>query len=97
MSRTFEDFTKEMRPYHNHICMIYDFELVRLLGVAENDRDMYYIIKKAGFSQKEYWGSAVGRCITMAGIYPYYDVMENLFCLNGCPPTKEFRVEKYDA
>lgn len=97
---TFKKFIKEMKPFHNHICILHDTELVRLIGVGEDEQDYYYIVKDIGFNQnstggynkKEYWYSAVGTCISLKNVYERYENMEKCFSLNNCPPGDEFKI-----
>jgi hypothetical protein len=94
---TFEDFIAEMRPLHNQICVLYDSEIVRLVGVGRDESDYYYIVrtlKKAKFRDQEYWGSAVGHCVSLKGLYPEknYDNMDHVHALNGAGPSDAFLI-----
>lgn len=89
------DFSKECRDMHNHICIVGDTEIGRLVGCFRDQMDMYYHIRfmyghdKNSTNQDVYW-SAVGACISLKDTYSRYDQLENTFALNGCPPSEEF-------
>ena len=92
---TLDELNKEYSKWHNHICLLYDTDLVRFLGVAEDDMDLYYIVKQLGYSNSENWASAVGHIETMIDRLPRYKVTENLFTINDCPPTETFAVIQF--
>lgn len=89
---TLEKLADAMRPFHNHICILYDSELVRLIGVHEDADDLYYVVQHQ--RGKISYASAVGPCVSLNGLYPSkrYESMEGIFSLNGAPPEAEFRV-----
>lgn len=89
---TFENFTESMKPFHNHICILYDCELVRLLGVHLDWCDYYYIVKPLGQHKKSYFASATGHIVSLKGKIPdeRYVQMNNVFNLNGTPEEREF-------
>lgn len=90
----FNDFKLEMLPYHNHICLLYDSEIVRLIGVAEDILDFYYIVQSED-KEEEFWATAVGHCVSLKEVnYPRYTQIENRFVQNGKCPTESFIVEK---
>jgi len=89
------DFSKECREMFNDICIIGDMDLVRLVGCSFDLMDMYYHVRFPNGFHASTMGhdmhmSAVGPCVSLKGIYPRYDSMENIFNLNGCPPVIEF-------
>lgn len=95
---TAEKLIREMRPYFNEICLIYDFSLGRLVGIHEGEDDFYYIIhfpyghphgRELPEGGKEVLCSAVGYCTTMKG-HERYDALDANFARNGCPPIDEF-------
>ena len=89
---TFQDFCAEMAPFENHIGIVADTDVVRLVGVGQDDMDCYYICKDR--RGKEVWWSAVGAFETLIGLRRYEQI-EATFMLNGCPP-ESFRREGYD-
>lgn len=98
---TIDDMIKKIKPIHNHICILYDSELVRVVGVAEDKHDLYYIvryIRNHNLDKPQYWASAVGHLISLKDSYPKerYKYMDELFSLNGAPASKEFIVELED-
>lgn len=89
---TFEKFADEMRPFHNDICILYDSELVRLIGVHEDQVDLYYVVQNR--RGKVSYCTAVGSCVSLKNRYPVdrYESMDHLFSLNGAPPVAHFQV-----
>lgn len=92
---TLEKLAEEYKPFHNHICLMYGSELVRLLGVKEADDDFYYIGRSIGFNSNIVSYSAVGHCESLKGKLETYDHMENAFTLNGCPASETFQIVQY--
>lgn len=41
---SWEKFKEKMRPFAGHLCVLYDSEIVRLIGVAQDERDLFYIV-----------------------------------------------------
>jgi hypothetical protein len=88
-------FSEECRLMFNDICIISDMDLVRLVGCSFDLMDSYYHVRFPNGFHSSAMGydmhmSAVGACISLKGIYPRYDQLENHFNLNGCPPVSEF-------
>lgn len=67
---------------HNHICILYDSKLVRLIGLHADMCDFYYKVKD--ISGKISYESAVGRLVSLKSLYPNYTNMEKIFNLNHC-------------
>lgn len=99
--RTFETLTEELKPHHNELCLLYDTDIVRLIGVGVDDMDLYYIVQNKnhrpidGGSERVLWTSAVGGIIPLKGILPQdsYERAYNTLTYNGCPITPEFLVK----
>lgn len=92
---SFEDFASEMKQYHNHICILYDSELVRLVGDHQDTYDLYYTVKSLDKKRGSfYYASAVGHLISLKGIYPSerYDHMNDVFHINGATEELTFLV-----
>lgn len=89
---TLEKLADKMRPFHNHICILYDAELVRLIGVHEDQVDLYYVVQNR--QGKVSYASAVGACVSLKDCYPAdrYESMDHLFSLNGAPAVAHFQV-----
>jgi len=86
---------KLIRPIHNDICILYDTNLVRVVGVAEDERDLYYIVRDLEHrDHPEHWASAVGHIVSLNGIYPEerYKHMDDVFRMNGAERSEEFIV-----
>lgn len=92
MSLTLEKLADEFRPFHNHICVVHDCQLVRLVGVAEDDMDFYYKVVEMG--GRVSYCSAVGSCVSIKPGYPpdRYESVDRVFALNNAAPTLEFGV-----
>lgn len=90
---TLEKLTEDTKPFHNDICILYDSVLVRLVGIADDGDDFYYIVREMG-PKNEYYASAVGHIISLRPTYPAerYKYMSDIFEMNGAPPTEEFEV-----
>jgi len=88
---TLDDLKKEMEPLMNHICVMYDTEMARLVGVAEDEMDMYYIVRPMN-PKKEYRGTAVGHIVSLKDSYERYEHMDNVFAMNGSEKVTEFKV-----
>lgn len=89
---TLEELAKKLEPIHNHICTLYDTKIVRLLGVAEDEVDLYYIVQEIG-PKKEYRASAAGSILSLKNIHPRYKYLEAIFKYNNLFPTNSFIVE----
>ncbi len=92
---SFEDFASEMKTYHNDICVLYDSEIVRLVGVHQDTYDFYYTVKSLDKKRGSfYYASAVGHLISLKGIYPSerYDHMNDVFNINGATEETEFLI-----
>ena len=88
-------FYHEMKQFHNHIGTVLDDDrLVRLIGVAESDIDVYYHVRYVG--GKEAYMTAVGAFESLKGKLTRYDIMEGNFTLNNCPPTRHFTYKILD-
>lgn len=89
-------FKDKICLWHNHICLLYSCDIVRLLGFAEGFDDFYYVVQNMGFNEKPYYASCVGHLESFKELLPKdtYDRMENVFNLNGCKPTEKFEVKK---
>lgn len=88
---TREDFIKEMRAMHNHIVIVHDHQLGRLVGFHEDDNDYYYHVRHIDRGPTVYH-SAVGHCESLKGVYSRYDVLDRIFTMNGAPPSDEFLI-----
>ena len=86
-----EPYIDEVKAIFNHICLLHDTDLVRCIGFSTDALDYYYIVKD--LRGKVYHSTFVGPCVSLKGTYSRYDILENLFTINGSPPEEEFRVE----
>lgn len=90
-----KDFNEECHKMFNDICIVGDMDLVRLIGCSFDSMDMYYHVRFPNGFHASTMGhdmhmTAVGPCVSLKGIYPRYDALENQFNLNGCPPVDKF-------
>ena len=96
---TLHQLAEKYKPHHNELCLLYDTEMVRLIGVGQDDQDLYYIVQKMGYNGKNNdhisWSTAVGRILPLKGIIPEYSYKraDSVHTFNGCGPTKNFLVE----
>ncbi len=88
---TLEKLVEEMKPFHNHIGIAMDSELVRLIGIGDDDEDFYYICLHEG--GKISWYTCVGPFESLKGKIERYDILDSCFELNNCKKTKEFLIE----
>ena len=84
----------EMKAMHNHICILADTDLVRLIGFDEDETDYYYIVRELG--GRETGCSYVGPCISLKGKVERYEQMDDVFALNNAGPTEEFKIYERD-
>lgn len=92
MSLTLQSLAAEMQPFHNDICIVHDYELGRLLGVAEDEHDFYYIV--AHMTKGIGYYSAVGRCVSLRGHYPdeAYHALDGTHAINKAPKGSAFEL-----
>ena len=81
-----------MYPFHNDIVICSD-RLYRLLGIASDDEDYYYICQE--MHGKIIWNTAVVYCesIKVKIDDTHYKSIDATFELNGSPKTEKFYVE----
>ena len=75
-------------------------DLGRLVGVASDDSDYYYILKfPYGSRHSISYTSAVGDVMLLKGQLKDddYDRLERLLALNGCEPEEEVKLDWRDA
>lgn len=85
---TFQELIDECRPMHNDICIVADSDLARIVGVHHGENDFYYRLR--GISRGEWLMSAVANVLSLRGLYPTYDIMDEVFALNHARPSDEF-------
>lgn len=92
MGLTLETLAAEMRPFHNDICIVHDVDLGRLLGVAEDENDLYYIVATRAKGVGYY--SAVGHCISLRGHYPKdaYERLAQSHTFGRAAPSETFEM-----
>ena len=88
MAQTREEIIAEMRMMHNDIGLYGDTEVCRLVGFGEDACDWYYVLQT--LKGKRFYGSVVGPFESLRGVYSRYDILDNMFALNGCPHADEF-------
>jgi hypothetical protein len=87
-----DKFIAELKTMFNDICIIYDDELVRLVGFYEDEMDFYYHVKN-GKGEPRYC-SAVGHLVSLKGIYPEanYQRLDDGWHMNHCQRETAFVV-----
>ena len=95
---TINSLIEEMYPYHNDIVIVSD-RLARLVGVANDGFDFYYICSEMYPESEETWHTAVGHCESLKGKIgdQHYHSIETTFELNGAPKTDKFKVISDDS
>jgi hypothetical protein len=86
-------FAEEMRPFHNHVGIVGDYMLCRLIGVHDDQMDHYYVVShmfEHGLNQTKF--SAVGAFESLKGKLERYDQLDHMLAMNGAPKTQEFTV-----
>lgn len=94
MGLTLESLAAEMRPFHNDICIVHDVTLGRLVGVAEDDSDLYYMVAVLGKGIQYF--TAVGWCVSLRGHYPHeaYDRLNTIFGYNNAGSSETFEMRR---
>ncbi len=97
MALTLRSLADEVRPILNDIGLIHDFSLARIVGVAEDDEDYYYIGMDHRGRRRYY--SAVGSCVSLRSGYPpaRYAALEGIFTINGGAPVAELEIVRLDS
>ena len=87
----------KIRPWFNHICMLYDTELVRLVGFHVDDFDCYYtVMRDDGIA---FHASAVGWLYSLKDFIPEkrYEAIDRCWNMNHCPSVPEFLSTKSEG
>jgi len=89
-----EILEKKFIPMLNDICILYDTDLVRFVGIGEDEMDFYYIVRGLSTMPRQYWASCVGHIYSLNGLVPKerYMYMSELFTLNGSPPVDKMLI-----
>lgn len=77
----------EVLPHAGETVIVHDHDLVRLLGVATDMTDIYYIVEKGG---RTWWASAVGRITPLRGRIT--DEEYSAFSIGSDPATVEMQI-----
>ncbi|MHB1642040.1 MAG: dATP/dGTP pyrophosphohydrolase domain-containing protein [Acidithiobacillus sp.] len=90
---TLERFRAEVEPIRNHICIVFDGDIGRLVGVTEDERDLYYVVDRIRGGRTLY--SAVGPVVSLKGAIPKdrYASMDGIHTVNGCPAVERMVVQ----
>lgn len=92
MTTNWKKFQLQTRKLHNHMCLIHDTEIVRLIGVNRDKYDYYFtVLHKGGRLVHE---TAVGHCYSLKGKIPQgsYDRMDSIFGYNNAGPREHFEI-----
>jgi hypothetical protein len=94
---TLTEFADEMRPFFNDICMLHDTQLCRLIGVARDEMDFYYITRSMRpnpSGKYDTFSTAVGHCYSLNGLLPEerYAYTDRVFGLNNAGQAETFAV-----
>ncbi|MDA8151503.1 MAG: DUF550 domain-containing protein [Acidithiobacillus sp.] len=93
---TLDKLRVQMEPMLNHICIVFDTDIGRLVGVAEDDHDFYYLVDTIACKRTRY--SAVGHVFSLKDRIPEdrYAAMDRMHTENGCPAVAAMVVEWQD-
>lgn len=80
---TLEVLRESVSPFLNDLC-IFGADIVRMIGVSEDDDDFYYVVRRLR-GEVVHW-SAAGGFISLRPYIPedFYNFMDNMFEINGC-------------
>ena len=87
---SWEDRIEEVRKLFNHICIVHDYKLIRMVGISQDFMDVYYVGMDPDGGLGYY--TFVGSCESLKDNFPRYAALENHFTLNRCPPQDEFQI-----
>jgi hypothetical protein len=89
--KTREEHIEELKQIFNHICVLYDNDLVRLVGFYEDDMDIYYHVRFP--NGRNLYASMVGWLYSLKGMIPdeKYARLDSSWTMNHCPPESEFK------
>ncbi|MHB1630690.1 MAG: dATP/dGTP pyrophosphohydrolase domain-containing protein [Acidithiobacillus sp.] len=90
---TLDKLRVQMEPMLNHICIVFDTDVGRLVGVLEDDHDLYYLVDTIACKRTPY--SAVGHVFSLKDRIPEnrYAAMDDMHTANGCPAVAAMIVE----
>lgn len=86
---------EQMKPLLNHIVIVHDSRMGRLVGIHRDAMDLYYHIRfrdeeaAGNGGRRDLYATCVGACVSLAGV-ERYEHIEADFTRNGCPPVDEF-------
>ena len=81
-------YIEEARKLFNHICINGSGHVVRIVGFHEDESDYYWITRDLFGTQV--YSSCVGGYESLKGKIEFYDDVERVFTVNGCPPAESF-------
>jgi hypothetical protein len=89
---TLDKLRTEVEPILNHICIVFDSDVGRLVGVAEDKNDLYYVVDRIRGGRTPY--SAVGPVVSLKGRIhnDRYVSMDGIHELNRCPAVERMVV-----
>ncbi|VVC05100.1 Uncharacterised protein [uncultured archaeon] len=94
-SITLKSIAKTLKPHLNEIGIYGGSELCRLIGVAEDGMDFYYVVEVLNnpSGTNIHWFSYVGEWDSLANKrLKNYNYMDDVFAMNGAPKVKKFEV-----
>lgn len=87
---TFEEFRAEYESLHNDLCIVGDIQVQRLVGVARDPHEFYYVVRD--YRGKQTWVSSVASCVSIKPWYQWYSNVDEMFVINGGTKTDEFLI-----
>ena len=90
---TLDKLRAMVEPILNDICIVFNQDVGRLVGVAEDDQDFYYVVDRI-HKDRRMQCSAVGPVFSLKGCIPdvRYAAMDRLHEVNGCPAVEQMIV-----
>lgn len=92
---TLEKLRNIVAPLLNDVCLLYDTDIGRLVGIAEDADDYYYVVDMPKHGRIYY--SAAGRFFSLKNSIPTesYQYMDALLSNNGFPPVSHMLIVNY--
>jgi len=96
-----EELADELKELHNDVCILYDSHIVRFLGVAQAEGELFYVVSYPSYSRNYIdedvvYAPAGGYIFSLKKCIPdeRYLVMDNILEVNGSPKIEEFLLER---
>lgn len=88
---TWDEMVDEVKQMFNHICIVHDMKIIRVVGISSDFMDVYYLGMDPQNGLQHY--TFVGPCESLKGKVERYDCLDAHFSMNRCPPEDEFLIK----